>query len=62
MLKNKKITDIQAFNIKSFLCRSKRSKRIKLNTNKQSYFRKCSLTYQGKYNLKKFFGETRYIS
>ena len=33
MLKNKKIVDIQAFNLKSFLCGSKKNKRIKLNTN-----------------------------
>ena len=34
ILKNKKIVDIQAFNLKSLLCGSKRNKRIKLNTNK----------------------------
>ena len=38
MLKNKKIVDIQAFNLKSLLCGSKRNKRIKLNTNKAIIF------------------------
>ena len=38
MLKNKKIVDIQAFNLKPLLCRSKRKKRIKLNTNKAIIF------------------------
>ena len=38
MQKNKKIVDIQAFNLKSLLCGSKRNKRIKLNTNKTIIF------------------------
>ena len=38
MLKNKKIVDIQVFNLKSFLCGSKKNKRIKLNTNKAFIF------------------------
>ena len=38
MLKNKKIVDIQAFNLKSFLRGTKRNKRIKLNTNKAIIF------------------------
>ena len=33
MLKNKKVAEIQAFNLKSLLCGSKRNNRIKLNTN-----------------------------
>ena len=38
MLKNKKIVDIQVFNLKSFLCGSKKNKSIKLNTNKAFIF------------------------
>ena len=38
MLKNKKIVDIQAFNLKSFLCGSKWNKSIKLNKNKAIIF------------------------
>ena len=38
MLKNKKVVDIQAFNLKSLLCGSKRNKRMKLNTNKAIIF------------------------
>ena len=38
MLKIKKIVDIQAFNLESLLCGSKRNKRIKLNTNKAIIF------------------------
>ena len=38
ILKNKKIIDIQAFNLKSLLFGSKRNKRIKLNTNKAITF------------------------
>ena len=34
MLKNKKVVDIQGFNLESLLCGSKRNNRIKLNTNK----------------------------
>ena len=34
MLKNTKIVDTQAFNLKCLLCGSKRNKRIKLTTNK----------------------------
>ena len=37
-LKNNKIVDIQVFNLKSFLCGSKKNKRIKLNTNKAFIF------------------------
>ena len=33
MLKNKKVVDIQGFNLESLLCCSKRNNRIKLNTN-----------------------------
>ena len=61
MLKNKKIVDIQAFNLKSLLCGSKRNKRIKLNTNKAIIF-SHTITYQGKSDLKKLFGGNRYIS
>ena len=53
--------DIQAFNLKSLLCGSKRNKRIKLNTNKAIIF-SHTITYQGKSDLKKFFGGNRYIS
>ena len=38
ILKIKKIVDIQAFNLESFLCGSKRNKKIKLNTNKAIIF------------------------
>ena len=62
MLKNKKIVDIQAFNLKSLLCGSKRNKRIKLITNKAIIFSVATITYQGKSNLKKFFGGNHYIS
>ena len=34
MLKNKKVVDVQGFNLESLLCGSKRNNRIKLNTNK----------------------------
>ena len=44
MLKNKKIVDIQAFNLKSLLCGSKRNKRIKLNTNKAIIFSQSLLS------------------
>ena len=61
MLKNKKIVDILAFNLKSLSCGSKRNKRIKLNTNKAIIF-SHTITYQGMSDLKKFFGGNRYIS
>ena len=38
MLKNKKIVDIQTFNLKSLLSGSKRNNRITLNTNKVIIF------------------------
>ena len=38
MLKNKKIVDVQAFNLKSLLCGSKSNNRIKLNTNETIIF------------------------
>ena len=38
ILKNKKIDEIQAFDLKSLLCASKRDNRIKLNTNKAIIF------------------------
>ena len=38
ILKNKKSVDIQAFNLKSILCGSKRYKKIKLNINKANIF------------------------
>ena len=38
LLLNKKIVDIQPFNLKSLLRGSKRNKRMRLNTKKQSYF------------------------
>ena len=38
ILKNKKIDEIQAFDLKSLLCASKRNNRIKLNTNKAIIF------------------------
>ena len=37
-LKNKKIVDMRAFDLKSLLCGSKRNKIIKLNTNKAIIF------------------------
>ena len=61
MLKNEKIVDIQAFNLKSLLVGSKRNKRIKLNTNKAIKFHN-RYHYQGESNLKKLFGGNRYIS
>ena len=36
--KNKKIVDIQAFNLRSLLCGSKGNKKIKLNANKAIMF------------------------
>ena len=38
MPKNKKIIDMQAFNLRSLLRGSKRNKRIKLNTDKENIF------------------------
>ena len=65
MLKNTKIVDTQAFNLKCLLCGSKRNKRIKLTTNKaniQHYIAMATITYQGKSNFKNFFGRSCYIS
>ena len=60
---NKKIVDIQAFNLKSLFCGSKRNKRIELHTNKAIMFSQ-SLLLLIRVSLisKKFFDENRYIS
>ena len=60
---NKKIVDIQAFNLKSLFCGSKRNKRIKLHTNKAIMFLQ-SLLLLTRVSLisKKLFDENRYIS
>ena len=49
MLTNKNIVDIQVFNLKCLLCGS------------NHIFAVATITYQGKSNLKKFFGGNHYI-
>ena len=65
MLNSKKIVEIQAFDLKSLLCGSKRNKKIKLNTNSSCIFTIATISYQVNQsyqsNLKKFFGRNLYI-